>query len=89
MGYPVIVWASNKMLPTTEGPSWTDSETGNIISWTGNEHCVLLTGYDMTKKVVYLNDPLYGIVSFKMADFEERFYDLEQQAIVISETTEK
>lgn len=89
MGYPVIVWTSNKMLPTTEGPSWTDSETGNIVSWTGNEHCVLLTGYDMTKKVVYLNDPLYGIVSFKMADFEERFYDLEQQAIVISETTEK
>lgn len=89
MGCPVIVWTSNKMLPTTEGPSWIDSETGNTVSWTGNEHCVLLTGYDMKKKLVYLNDPLYGIVSFKMWDFEQRFYDLEQQAIVISETTEK
>lgn len=89
MGYPVIVWVSNKMLPTFEGPSWTDSETGKNITWVGNEHCVLLTGYDMKKKCVYLNDPLYGIVSFKMEDFETRFYELEQQAIVIAETTEK
>ena len=89
MGYPVIVWASNKMLPTFEGPSWTDSKTGNTVTWTGNEHCVLLTGYDMKKKCVYLNDPLYGIVSFKMEDFETRFYELEQQAIVIAETTDK
>ena len=89
MGYPVIVWASNKMLPTFEGPSWTDSESGNTITWTGNEHCVLLTGYDMKRKYVYMNDPLYGIVSFKMEDFETRFYELEQQAIVIAETTDK
>lgn len=89
MGYPVIVWASNKMAPTFEGPSWTDSDTGKTITWTGNEHCVLLTGYDMKKKYVYLNDPLYGIVSFKMEDFETRFYELEQQAIVIAETTDK
>lgn len=89
MGYPVIVWASNKMAPTFEGPSWTDSDTGKTITWTGNEHCVLLTGYDMKKKYVYFNDPLYGIVSFKMEDFETRFYELEQQAIVIAETTGK
>ena len=89
MGYPVIVWASNKMLPTFQGPSWTDSDTGKTITWTGNEPCVLLTGYDMKRKYVYLNDPLYGIVSFKMEDFETRFYELEQQAIVIAETTEK
>lgn len=89
MGYPVIVWTSNKMLPTFEGSSWTDPETGNTVTWVGNEHCVLLTGYDLTKKVVYVNDPLYGIVPFKMEDFEKRFYELEQQAIVIAETTAK
>ena len=89
MGYPVIVWTSNKMLPTFEGPSWIDTDSGKTVTWVGNEHCVLLTGYDMTKKVVYVNDPLYGIVPFKMEDFEARFYELEQQAIVIAETTEK
>lgn len=89
MGYPVIVWTSNKMLPTFEGPSWTDSETGETVTWIGNEHCVLLTGYDVNRKYVYLNDPLYGIVSFKMEDFETRFYELEQQAIVIAETIGK
>ncbi|MGN0637419.1 MAG: C39 family peptidase [Huintestinicola sp.] len=89
MGYPVIVWVSNKMLPTFEGPSWTDSDTGKTVTWTGNEHCVLLTGYDLKRKYVYMNDPLYGIVSFKMEDFETRFYELEQQAIVIAETTDK
>lgn len=88
MGYPVIVWTTNKMLPTFEGPSWIDADTGETITWVGNEHCVLLTGFDRNKKVVYLNDPLYGITAFKMSDFELRFYELEQQAIVISETTD-
>lgn len=88
MGYPVIVWVTNRMVPTFEGPSWTDSETGKTVTWVGNEHCVLLTGYDMQKKIVYLNDPLYGIIPIKMEDFQTRFYEMEQQAIVISETFE-
>lgn len=89
MGYPVIVWATGKMMPVKEGPRWMDRETGNIVTWLGNEHCLLLTGYDLEKGYVYMNDPQYGIVSYKMELFEERFEDLEKQAIVIVETTKK
>lgn len=85
MGYPVIVWATNNMIPTVKGSEWADAETGKTVSWVANEHCMLLTGYDMKKKCVYMNDPLYGIISFDMALFEERFNDLEKQAVVIVE----
>ncbi len=89
MGYPVIVWATSKMIPVKEGPRWIDRESGNIITWVGNEHCLLLTGYDIERGYVYMNDPQYGIVSYKMELFEERFNDLEKQGIVIIETTDK
>ncbi len=89
MGYPVIVWATSKMLPTKQGPSWMDRETGNIVTWTGNEHCMLLTGYDKKLNRVYMNDPQYGTVSYDMRLFENRFREMESQAIAIVETTKK
>ncbi len=85
MGFPVIVWATGRMNPVTEGPTWTDKETGKTITWLGNEHCLLLTGYDLELGYVYMNDPLYGTAAYKTDLFEQRFYDLENQAVVIAE----
>lgn len=87
MGYPVVVWATTKMMETVQGPTWLDRETGKTVTWVGNEHCLLLTGYDMKRGYVYMNDPQYGIVAYKMSLFEKRFAELEKQAIVIVETT--
>lgn len=87
MGYPVIVWATSKMKPTTKGAEWTDKATGNTVKWIGNEHCLLLTGYDTEKGLVFVNDPQEGAGAYKLDLFEERFFDLGKQAVVIIETT--
>ncbi|MCM1523528.1 MAG: C39 family peptidase [Ruminococcus sp.] len=89
MGYPVIVWATGKMGEVKEGPNWTDPETGKSVSWPGNEHCMLLVGYDVQLERVYVNDPQQGLVYYPMGLFEKRFAEMEKQAVVIVETTEK
>lgn len=88
-GYPVIVWATGKMKASGTGPSWADRETGERITWVSNEHCLLLTGYDSKQGYVIVNDPLIGMTSYSKKTFEQRFEELESQAIVIIETTEK
>ena len=54
---PVIFWASMYMLPYIHGTAWIVPETGEKFQWRGNEHCLLLVGYD--NENYYFNDPLY------------------------------
>lgn len=88
MGYPVIVWVTIDMQDTFEGASWVDEDTGRSITWRGNEHCVLLTGYSASRDTVYLNDPLKGSVGCSKAIFEQRFKEMESQAVFIAEVDE-
>lgn len=87
MGYPVIVWASSKMMPVTDGARWLNRDTGEIMTWKSNEHCMLLVGYDNSLKRVYVNDPQQGIVYYDQQLFEKRFREMENQAVLIVETT--
>ena len=87
-GNPVVVWGSIDMEEIIEDYiSWTDEETGNTVSWVGGEHCLLLTGYDMKKSLVYVNDPLRGQISYDMRTFEKRFEQLNRNAVIIIEKT--
>lgn len=85
MGYPVIVWVTIDMQDTFEGASWVDEDTGKTVTWRGNEHCVLLTGYSASRDTVYLNDPLKGSVGCSKEIFEKRFKEMESQAVFIAE----
>lgn len=85
-GVPVVVWASigmGEIIP--DFVSWTDEETGKTVSWYGGEHCLLLTGYDKKEKLVYVNDPLRGAVTYDMRIFEKRFEEMQRNAVVIIE----
>lgn len=85
-GYPVIVWGSVDMGEIIENyVSWTDEPTGELISWFGNEHCLLLTGYDTKENLVYVNDPLRGQISYDRKIFEKRFNELDRNAVIIIE----
>ena len=87
-GNPVVVWGSIDMEEIIEDHvSWTDAETGNAVSWVGGEHCLLLTGYDTRERLVYVNDPLRGQVSYDMRIFEKRFEELNRNAVIIIENT--
>ena len=43
---------------------------GETIQWRGNEHCMVLMGYNKTKGTVIMADPLRGIVEYSA----EKFY---------------
>lgn len=88
-GYPVVVWASVDLKGIKAGKSWAVRETGENVTWVSGEHCLLLTGYDKDKKVVYTNDPLKGIVAYDMKLFEARFDQLGQEAVIIVPCQEK
>ena len=78
---PVILWATINMLATTPGNSWYLSD-GTRFTWPGNEHCMLLVGYDDT--TYFFNDPYAGkLVAYKKSLTEERFAELGSQALVI------
>lgn len=83
-GCPVVVWCSIDMKKIIDGYiTWTDEATGNTVSWLGREHCLLLTGFDKKERLVYVNDPLRGQVTYDMDLFEERFEDLDRNAVLI------
>lgn len=81
--YPIVVWGSIDMKEITAGQSWKDPETGKSLTWPAGEHCMLLVGYDTSKGVVYVNDPMKGLTAYKSDIFEKRFKSLGCQAVII------
>ena len=59
-GMPVVFWASIDLKPTYSGPEWTVYGSGETFTWTSNEHCMLLVGYDTEADKLIFNDPWNG-----------------------------
>ena len=53
---PVIFWATVSMKDYIIKNVWIVPETGEKFLWRGNEHCLLLIGYD--EENYYFNDPM-------------------------------
>lgn len=78
---PVIMWATINMLETNPKNSWYLSD-GTRFTWPGNEHCMLLVGYDDTK--YFFNDPYVGkLVAYDKKLTEDRFAELGRQALAV------
>ena len=78
---PVILWATINMLETNPKNSWYLSD-GTRFTWPGNEHCMLLVGYDDTQ--YYFNDPYTGkLVAYDKTLTKDRFAELGRQAVVV------
>lgn len=78
---PVLVWATINMLETAPKNSWYLSDEKRF-TWPGNEHCLVLTGYD--EDCYYFNDPYAGkTVKFKKATVNERYAELGRQSVVV------
>lgn len=80
---PVMIWVTSSNL---HAMYYTDSwytPDGNYLTWKAYEHCVVLTGYDLDKKVVYAADPLYGNKTYPMDTFKQRYNDLGKNSAVI------
>ena len=78
---PVILWATIRMLETNPVNSWYLSD-GTRFTWPGNEHCMLLVGYDDTQ--YYFNDPYTGkLVAYDKTLTKDRFAELGRQAVAV------
>ncbi len=83
---PICIWATMSMVPVREGSSgWYlmdgDTYTDTWFSWPGNEHCLVLVGYD--DQTVTVHDPLKGVVTYNRSTFFTRYNDLGQQAVIL------
>lgn len=84
-GVPVMMWASIDMKPTfrSENNSWLIEETGEQFTWTSNEHCMVLVGYDDLN--YYFNDPLNNKnTAYEKELASQRYNELGMQAIAIT-----
>ena len=78
---PVIVWTTIAMLDVEYRISWGVPD-GSLFRWPGNEHCMLLVGFDETH--YYFNDPYTGCcVKYQKALAEDRYEKLGKQSLVV------
>ncbi len=85
-GRPVMLWATIGMSKVSYKNSWIINRQGTIFSWPGNEHALLLIGYD--QESLYLNDPYTGREQkYPRALVEKRYDTLGRQAVSITVPT--
>lgn len=80
---PVLCWATDGMIEPEYYETWYDNATGEQLDWYLNEHCFVLTGFNIANSTVTLNDPMKGIIDYNIDRFEVRFKQMYSQAIVI------
>ncbi len=71
---PVVLWTTMYMAE----PEFTGEDgeyNGRMYRWYRQEHCVVLSGYDLEGGTLQINDPLEGIVTRDKEEFE-RIYNL-------------
>lgn len=90
-GKPVLIWATMDMAPSRLTRTWTidyvDENSpyrlGDQFVWNGNEHCLVLVGYDAEN--YYFNDPYknHGLIGYERKLVEQRFLEMGSQSVVI------
>ena len=92
-GVPVLIWATMGMRKTKPTTTWTIGYTdenarykrGEKFTWPGNEHCVVLVGFN--ENDYFVNDPLQSKDkvqgAYEKRLLEERFREQGSQAVVV------
>lgn len=84
-GQPVLIWiTSNGLSKPYKTEQWVTAD-GKNVQWLRHEHCVVLTGYDRAKKLVYVSDPLVGNTSYDYDKINLRYEQMGCQAVSIEE----
>lgn len=81
-GNPIIIWGSlNPNITIQYNKTWVvDSE---ILKWPANEHCMVLTGFDLDNNTVTICDPLKGVCVYDYNAFLEYYVELGRQAVIL------
>lgn len=76
---PVLAWTTMNLEAPYIAQVW--DVGGEELYWQNYEHCVVLTGYDAEKGVLYGTDPLYGPCEYEMKLFSIRFQTMYSQVV--------
>ena len=80
-GKPVVIWGTLSMgSPRTSGRWYV---RGCSYPRYINLHCMVLTGYDKKKDLVYVADPLSGNVTYRLSTTRIRYAQMGSRAVVI------
>ena len=81
-GTPIVIWTTMYMAE----PEFT-GEVGKFeeqeYPWYRQEHCVVMSGYDLEEKTVQINDPLEGTVTRNLEEFKSIYEKTGKYAVVI------
>ena len=84
-GHSAVTWITMDFADTYVKSPW--NIDGEKLYWKYPLHCVVVTGYDMEKGEVYICDPLKkNPVTVKMELFEERWRQMESQAVILRQS---
>lgn len=80
---PVLVWETIDMVPSYPSETWKLKDGSGYFTWTAEEHCMVLVGYD--EDYYYFNDPYgnNGVVKYTKEEAKERFEELKKQAVAM------
>ena len=85
---PVVLWTTMYMAE----PEFTEDTAeyeGKTYRWYYQEHCVVLSGYDLDNNTVQINDPLEGIVDRDYDEFKRIYDEIGKYAVVVKNTAEE
>ena len=81
-GHPVVIWGTMYF----EEPMKSDEVyeyAGKTYRWYWNEHCMALQGYDLTRNILIIQDPLQGKVEIDTDQFRDIYNDTGMMAMTI------
>lgn len=81
-GHPVLIWTTVKMAVCSKA-HYNYDEEGNVYAWDYNEHCVVLSGYDLNAGTVTVYDPIDGIMYRDLETFKSIYEQMDEMAIII------
>lgn len=85
-GKPVCVWTTQDLLPIVYRTGWYIQRDGiytdEYFQWPGNEHCMVLIGYD--DYAVFVQDPMKGTARYDRPLFFQRFQEMGGYALFLA-----
>lgn len=85
---PVVLWTTMYMAE----PEFTEDTAeyeGKTYRWYYQEHCVVLSGYDLDNHTLQINDPLEGIVTRDYDEFKQIYDTVGKYAVVVKKNAEE
>ena len=78
-----MVWATMYLIDPYQSDTMWITPDEKLMTWVANEHCLVLTGYDKEKDLVYVNDSMSGQVTYPLSKLKLRYGQMGKFAAVL------